>query len=57
MEKRKDRPSPTSNLTKEETVAMTIQIPLSIHTRMKMAAIARQKGLYQMVNELFAEEF
>ena len=46
-----------AELAKEETVSMTILVPVSIHTRMKVAAAERHVGLYQMIVEHFDESY
>jgi hypothetical protein len=47
----------TPDMTREKTVSMTIHVPLLIHTRMRLEAVKRNKRLYQMIIELFDEEF
>lgn len=41
----------------EETVSMTMHVPVSIHTRMKIAAAAKKTGLYKVVIDLFDKSF
>jgi predicted HicB family RNase H-like nuclease len=41
----------------DETVTMTIQMPVALHTRMKVAAAGKQIGLYQMIIETLDKHF
>ena len=54
---KQDKEKRAAELAKETTVSMTIQIPLSIHTRMKVAAAEKHTGLYEMVIQNFDESF
>lgn len=42
---------------KEDTVAMTIYVPTSIHKRIKIAAAEKEVGLYQLVIKTLDEQF
>lgn len=46
-----------TGLAKEPTVAMTINVPRSIHTRMKLAAVKQNIGLYEMIIKKFDESY
>ena len=51
------REARVAELANEETVSMTILVPVSVHTRMKVAAAERHVGLYQMIIEHFDESY
>lgn len=51
------REARVAELAKEETVSMTILVPVSVHTRMKVAAAERHVGLYQMIIGHFDESY
>ncbi len=57
MVSRQDKKKRMEELAKEDTVSMTIQIPVSIHTRMKITAAEKHIGLYEMVIRLFDKSF
>ena len=57
MVKQQDKAERAAELAREDTVSMTIQVPVSIHTRMKVAAAEKHTGLYEMVIQNFDESF
>lgn len=42
---------------KEDTVSMTILVPVSVHTKMKIAAAERQTPLYRLIIETLDKHF
>lgn len=57
MVKQQDKPERDVERLREDTVAMTIQVPVSIHTKMKIAAAEQHMGLYDMVIDHFDKSF